>query len=320
MTQAKEFYARHAPKNFRAWRAFLLLPLALLASLCVLSSARARLQDEDEIVRVESELVVLNVTVKDGVGKYVHKLPRDAFRVFEDGKEQAITTFSAEETPFAAAILLDSSGSMEGRMSLARSAAIRFLDGLRDEDVATLYRFDTKVEQMQDFSASRDLPHLAFDVRAKGMTALNDAVLQASVDLAKRPEPRRAIVILSDGADTRSNSSSDKALAAALAANVTIYTVDLSSMQDSPRERLLGVGALRNFAQRTGGRYIPTPGGQSLSTAFSDIVEELSNQYTVGYRPSNRARDGRFRTIEVKLARPELATRTRRGYRAPKQD
>ena len=321
MIRGKENGDRRLPKRPGARRMVFLLGLALCAASMLVIAHPARLQQqEEEIVRVESELVVLNITVKDDDGKYVHNIPRRAFRVFEDGQEQPIITFSAEETPFAAAILLDSSGSMEGRMSLARSAAIRFLEGLRDDDVTSLYRFNTTVEQLQDFSSSRDLPHLAFDVRAKGLTALNDAVRQATNDLSKRRETRRAIIMLSDGADTRSASSGDKALAAALAANITIYTVDLSNAQNSARERLMGVGALRNFAQRTGGRYVPTPGGESLGVAFADIVEELSNQYTIGYRPLNRTRDGRFRTIQVKLARPELDVRTRRGYHAPKQN
>src|SRR6266498_1340235 len=97
----------------------------------------------------------------------------------QDDDEQKIASFGAEETPFAAAILLDTSGSMESRLTLGRSAAIRFLDGLRDEDVAAVYNFDAKVEQMQEFSPGRDLPARAFGVHTKMMTALNDAVLRA---------------------------------------------------------------------------------------------------------------------------------------------
>jgi VWFA-related protein len=74
---------------------------------------------------------------------------------------------------------------------------------------------------------------------------------------------------------------------------------------------------LRNFAAKSGGRFVATPGGQALREAFAGIIEELSNQYTIAYRPTNRARDGKWRTLEVKLTRPELAARTRKGYRAP---
>ena len=296
------------------------LPLFFLLLLAAAPQVEARQRDEDEdLVRVESDLVLLNVTVTDQQGKYVHKLPRSLFRVLEDGREQTLSVFSLEETPFAAAILLDTSLSMEGRVSLARAAAIRFLGGMRTEDVAAVYNFDTKVERLQDFSPGRDLPPTAYDLNARGQTVLNDAVVLAAKDLAARPEKRRAIIVLSDGADTRSGSSSEKALSAALAANTTIYTVDMADPHTSPRERLMGSGALKNFASKSGGRYVPTPGGRALDEAFQGIVEELSNQYTLGYRPTNRARDGRYRTIEIRMARPDLNARTRKGYRAPKK-
>lgn len=282
--------------------------------------ARSQQKDEDEVVRVESDLVILNVTVTDRQGRYIHKLARTDFKVLEDGREQAINFFSFEETPFAAAILLDTSGSMESRVSLARAAAIRFLDGLRTEDVAAVYNFDSLVEQLQDFSPGRDLPPLAYGLRAKGMTALNDAVWRAARDLSARPEKRRAIIVLSDGVNTKSAATQDKALAAALAANATIYTVDMNDPTASgdPAGRMMAGAALKNFSSKSGGRYVSTPGGRALGEAFSQIVEELSNQYTVGYRPSNRARDGRWRSIELKLSRTDVQTRTRDGYRAPK--
>ena len=166
-------------------------------------------QDQDDVVRVDTDLVVLNATVLDKDGKFVRGLKRADFQIFEDGAEQKLAGFTAEETPFAAAILLDTSGSMETRLTMGRSAAIRFLDGLREEDVAAVYNFDTKVERMQDFSPGRDLPARAFGLHTKMMTALNDAVLRAADDLAKRTEKRRAIVVLSDGGENYSRASSD---------------------------------------------------------------------------------------------------------------
>jgi VWFA-related protein len=276
-------------------------------------------QDDDDVLRVNTDLVVVNVTVTDASGKYARGLRRADFKLKEDGNEQTVSTFSAEETPFAAVVLLDFSGSMENRMSMARSAAIHFLDGLRDEDVAAVYSFDSEIEQIQDFSPSRDLAPIAFGRRAKGMTVLNDAILRAAKDLSTRPEKRRAIVVLSDGYDTRSSASMDKALAAALNSGVTIYTVDMSSIDSSDIQgRAQAAAALRGFANKSGGRYVATPGGQAMREAFKGIVEELGNQYTLAYQPSNRARDGRWRAIEVKVARPELTARTRKGYRAPK--
>ncbi len=276
---------------------------------------RAQDQDDD-VVRVNTELVVLNATVLDKKGKFIPGLKRADFQIFEDGSEQKLVSFSAEETPFAAAILLDTSGSMETRLTLGRSAAIRFLDGLREEDVAAVYNFDSKVEQMQDFSPGRDLPARAFGLHTKMMTALNDAVLRAADDLAKRSEKRRAIVVLSDGGENYSRASADKALDHSLQAGATIYAVN---MQDTgPGRDIVGSSILKNLAEKSGGRYIASPGGQELRDSFAAIAEELGHQYTLAYRPTNRARDGRWRAIQIKLARTDSTVRTRKGYRAPK--
>lgn len=295
----------------------LILSLVSLAAPAVYV-VRAQQGDDDEVVRVNADLVVLNVTVTDGSGQYVHKLSHRDFKVLEDGVEQRVSLFSVEETPFAAAILLDTSGSMETRLTLARAAAVRFLDGLREEDVASVYHFDSKVEQLSDYRPGRDLPPVAYDLGSKGMTALNDAVLQAAKDLSRRPEKRRAIIVLSDGADTKSGATPEKALNVALAANATIYTVDMSDPQLNQAQRMSAASALKTFANKSGGRFVSKPGGRALDEAFREILQELSNQYTIGYRPQNTARDGRWRAIQLKLSRPELNARTRNGYRAPK--
>src|SRR5437867_4970273 len=211
-------------------------------------------QQDDDVVRVNTDLVLLNATVLDSDGKFVEGLKRADFHVFEDGKEQRLSSFSAAETPFAAAILLDMSGSMESRLTLARGAAIRFLDSLRDEDVAAVYSFDNKVEQWQDFSPGRDLPAKVFGLHTRSMTALNDAVLRGADDLAKRSEPRRAVIILSDGGENSSRVTSEKALDHALTAAATIYTVNMSA--EGPSRDIVGSAILQNFAAKTGGRYI----------------------------------------------------------------
>jgi len=290
----------------------------LLSPPAVAPRAMSPVAQDDDVITVETNLVVLNITATTGAGDYVRGLKKADFTIFEDGREQVLTNFSEEETPFAAALLLDTSSSMEGRVSLARSAAIRFLDGLRGEDSAAVYSFNTKLERVQDFSNSRDLSPKAFDLGAKGWTILNDSVLKAAGELSKRPEKRRAIVVLSDGADTRSSASAEKALDAALAANVTIYSVDMGQAFTGSPITSTSAGTLRNFAGKSGGRYVGSPGGQALREAFAEIVEELSNQYTVGYRPTNRSRDGRWRSIEVKINRPDVSARTRRGYKLGK--
>jgi Ca-activated chloride channel family protein len=298
---------------------FFLIPLAaivLVGSVSLVVHAQ-----EDEVVRVNTDLVVMNITVTDSSGQYVRGLKKSDFRLYEDGKEvdpSLITSFYVQESPFACVVLLDTSGSMESRLSLGRSAAIRFLDGLRDEDVAAVFRFDTKVEQVQDFSGGRDLAPMAYGIRAKGMTTLNDAIVQAAKVLVDRPERRKAIVVLSDGLDTYSKASSGKALESALAVGASIYAVDMSSTDGGPSRTPQSAAVLKNFAEKTGGRFVATPGGPALRDAFAAIANELSQQYSLAYRPLNQARDGKWRELEVKLERLDLKVRTRKGYRARK--
>src|SRR5829696_4625940 len=293
--------------------------LFLLAVLC-LGAVVVAAQDDD-VVRVNTDLVVLNVSVTDKTGQYVKGLKLSDFKVYEDGVEvqpETIASFSLHESPYAAVVLLDSSGSMEARFSLARSAAIRFLDGLRPEDVAAVYRFDSKVERVQEFSGGRDLAPMAYAIRAKGMTTLNDAIVEAAKTLADRAEQRKAIVILSDGMDTSSKASSAKALESALAVGASIYAVDMTSLDVADSTRHQSAASLKEFAEKTGGKFIATPGGPALRDAFTGIAEEIGHQYTISYRPVNKKHDGKWRTLEVKLSREDLTVRTRKGYRAPK--
>ena len=293
--------------------------LFLLAVVCI--NASLVVAQDDDVIRVNTDLVVLNVTVTDKAGQYVKGLKPSDFKVYEDGVEvqsKMIASFSLQESPYAAVVLLDSSGSMEARFSLARSAAIRFLDGLRPEDVAAVYRFDSKVERVQEFSGGRDLAPTAYTIHAKGMTTLHDAIIEASKTLADRTEIRKAIVVLSDGMDTFSKASGDKAVESALAIGASIYAVDMSSLEIAGSARQQSAASLKGFAEKTGGRFIATAGGPALRDAFTGIADELGHQYTISYRPVNTKRDGKWRTLEVKVMREELVVRTRKGYRARK--
>lgn len=307
-----------APQSSRLAR---LARASSLIALLVTFTVAVQAQD-DEVVRVNTDLVVLNVTVTDKDGQYVPGLKLADFKVFEEGREvpiKLISSFGAQESPFAAVILLDTSGSMESRLSLGRSAAIRFLDGLRPEDVAAVFNFDHRVEQVQDFSSGRDLAPMAFGLRAKGMTALYDAILRGAQTLAARPEQRKAIVVLSDGMDTKSSASAGKALEAALAVNAGIYAVDMSATDGGVSKDIQSAMQLKSLAEKSGGRFIATPGGPALRDAFASIAQELGHQYTIAFRPADQTRDGKWRTLEVKLSRPELTVRTRKGYRSPKR-
>jgi Ca-activated chloride channel homolog len=290
----------------------------LYFTLCLSFSTLSFAQDDD-VIKVDSSIVVVNAAVTDAKGKPAAGLKQSNFKLFVDGEEQEIVSFGTEEVPFAAVILIDTSGSMEQRVSLARSAAMQFLDGLRPDDNAAIYNFDQKISLVQDFSNSRDLAPAGFDLKARGMTVLNDAIFEAAQELSKRPERRRAIVVLSDGADTRSGRSADKALKAALAVDAVIYTVDMSAVESTGRERMQNQGVLKNFAEKTGGRFVAAPGGLAMREAFKNIVAELGRQYTLAFQPPDAKMDGKWHAIELKLNKPELTARTRKGYNAPKK-
>ena len=293
--------------------------VGLLLLLFVTSAlARPAVAQNDDVISVDSSIVVVNASVTDPSGKAVAGLDQKLFHVFEDGVEQTIDTFGAESTPFAAVILLDTSGSMEERVTLARAAAIQFLDGTRPDDNVAIYNFDSKVKMVQDFSGNRYMNDRAFDLKADGMTSLNDAIYKAAEVLSKRPEKRRAIILLSDGADTSSKISDDKALKAALSMNAVIYTVDMSAIGSAGKDRVQDQGVLKKFADKTGGRFVSAPGGVAMRDAFKRIVEELGAQYTIAYQPANNSKDGKWRSIEVRISRPNLTIQARKGYNGPR--
>ena len=272
-------------------------------------------QKDDDVISVDAAVVLVNVTVTSKDGRFVTGLNASQFTVFDDGEPQKVDYFAAESAPFAAVILLDTSGSMESRVSIARGAAIKFLEGLRGQDNAAVLSFDSKVREVRDFSPMRDLPDMFYDLKADGMTVLNDAIVEASRRLAGRPEKRRAILILSDGADTASKAGSDKALKAASDADATIYSVDMSSTEMKPADRATMQAALKRFSEKTGGTFVATPGGPEMRAAFTQIAQELGNQYTMTFAPKE---DGKFHAIRVEVARGGLTVRTRKGYTAAK--
>jgi Ca-activated chloride channel family protein len=188
-------------------RYFLLAALFLILFISIPSLAQ-----DDDVVTVDSSIVVLNAAITDATGRHVPGLRKAQFTVLENGVEQEITTFEAEETPFAAVILLDTSASMEQRVTLAAlGPRSGFSTGCARTTTRRSNRFDSKVSLVQKFSNSRDVVEKIFDLKADGMTALNDAVYKAAVDLSTREEKRRAIIVLSDGMDTISARSADKA-------------------------------------------------------------------------------------------------------------
>jgi Ca-activated chloride channel family protein len=280
----------------------------------------AESQSQGDTITLDTNLIVLNLTITDGKDRYVPGLKREDFSIYEDKLQQKIVNFSYDENPFTVAILLDISLSMEHKLSLARAACANFVDGLRTGDTFAIYSFGgMKVKTLQDFTEVRDVPDSVWDMKAEGETPLYDGIAKAAEALGKRPERRRAILVVSDGADTKSKVTLEQALRKTLDAQASIYAVDMTDAavyRTQPRDN--GAEVMKQLAAKTGGKFFPTAGGSKLRDAFANTIEELRHQYTLTYESSNERFDGRWRAVEVKLAKPQYNVRTRQGYYARK--
>ena len=278
--------------------------------------------EEEQVLRVGTTQIVLNAIVTDGLDHHVTGLKPEHFILLEDQVPQTIVSFGLEQVPFVAAILLDLSGSMGNKMSLARAACARFADGIRTGDSIGIYGFSKdKVKLMQNFSEVKDIDPIVWDTDPDGETPLYDAIVTASETLGKREEQRRAILLISDGADTKSKATFEQAIRAASLANVMIYAVDMSeaAFGRGPAKDS-GSQMLKDFSLKTGGRFFPSPGGSKLRDAFVEAVDELRNQYTLVYEPTNDKPDGKWRTIQLSAKNPLYKVRTRQGYYAAKPE
>ena len=277
-------------------------------------------------IRVGIELVSLNVTVTDGV-HYVTDLVQDDFNVFEDGVKQDVTFFTKTNLPIALSLLLDTSASMETKLQTAQDAAVGFAKRLRAQDLAEVVDFDSRVSVLQNFTANAaDLEQAIRKTSAGGSTSLYNAVYIALKDLkkvvAKNVDDirRQAIVLLSDGEDTSSLLPFEEVLDLAKRSETAIFTIGLRS-NEGPSTGTKGFKeaefVLRQLSQETGGRaFFPTQASE-LANIYSQISDELSSQYTIGYTPRNPRRDGAWRRIVVRTVRPGLMARTKLGYFAP---
>lgn len=280
----------------------------------------------DQIFRATVEMVSLNVTVVDAQNRYVTDLDRTDFGVYEDGAKQEITYFNKTSLPIALSLLIDTSASMEQRLSTAQEAAVGFAKRLRPQDLAQVVDFDTRVDVLQDFTG--DIPALETAIRATqagGSTSLHNAIYISLKELAKiRAKSdddvrRRAIVLLSDGEDTSSLVSFEEVLDLAKRSETAIYAIGLQSRDGGGISKGFREAefVLRQLAQETGGRSFFPQRPEELADIYGVIADELSSQYTLGYAPSNQRRDGAWRRLNVQINRQGTAARTKRGYFAP---
>jgi len=288
-------------------------------------AAPARPQEKSQIFKAAVDIVSLNVTVVDNQNRYVTDITEDEFTVLEDGLRQELTFFNRTNLPIALSLLIDTSASMENRLTTAQDAAIGFVRKLRPQDFAQVVDFDSRVEIAQDFTSNAaDLERAIRTTTAGGSTSLHNALYISLKGLEKIKARsldevrRRAIVVLSDGEDTSSLVSYEEVLELAKRSETAIYTIGLQAKDSAQTKGFREAEfVLRQFAQETGGRaYFPSR-VEDLKDVYGQIADELSSQYTIGYASKNSRRDGGWRRVVVQIARPNMTARTKRGYYAP---
>jgi Ca-activated chloride channel family protein len=280
----------------------------------------------DQVFRAAVEMVSLNVTVTDQKHHYVTDLESQDFSIFEDGAKQEITYFNRTTLPIALSLLLDTSASMEARMTTAQEAAIGFAKKLRPQDLAQVVDFDTRVEILQNFTT--DAAALETAIRgttAGGSTSMYNALYISLKELVKVQAKsdddvrRRAVVLLSDGEDTSSLVTYEEVLDLAKRSATTIYTIGLQSKEGSQNSKGFREAefVLRQLAQETGGRAFFPQRAEDLAGIYGEIANELASQYVLGYASTNPKRDGAWRRLNVQVSRQGSTARTKRGYFAP---
>lgn len=293
----------------------------------------------ESTLRVEVDVVNVYCTVKNSKGGLVTDLEAKDFEVREEGKKQELRYFAREtDRPLTLALLVDTSGSQQQVLPAEKQTATQFLRQiLRPVDLALLITFDLDVNLLQDFTSEAERLELALRrarINAPGTsvnpgpfpstgpkgTNLYDAIYLTAKEKLGPEAGRKAIIVISDGMDFGSRMNLQQALEAAQRADTIIYAIGIAD----PAFYGPGFGrpargdeTLKKLAEETGGRAIFPSNAQKLQEAFDQIAAELRSQYSLGYTPTNRTHDGRFRRIEITVNRAGLRVQARRGYYAP---
>jgi Ca-activated chloride channel family protein len=274
--------------------------------------------------RTGIDIVSLNVTLTNAAGHYVTDVEQAEFSVFEDGVKQDVTFFTRRQQPIALSLLLDSSASMEEKLPTLQAAAVNFVKRLKPGDIAEVIDFDSRAEIRQQFSGNHaELIAAIEQTAAGGSTSLHNAIYVALKELKKvkavneEDVRRQALVVFSDGEDTSSLVSFDEVLDLAKRSETAIYAIALRGADSQTKGFREAEFVMRTLAQETGGRAFFPARIEDLSGVYQQIADELASQYTLGYISRNQRRDGAFRNLIVRVSRPNVTPRTKRGYFAP---
>jgi VWFA-related protein len=313
--------------------------------------------EEPPVIRVDVDLVNILFTVRQKHGgQLVPNLNKEDFSIFEDGKEQTIAQFSREtDLPLTLGLLVDVSASQTNLIEIERQAASAFFQNvIRPKDEAFLIAFGKDTELLQDYTSSAKLlrsalhelkgdesgPSMGRGSRLPPMTnpgpvpqsgnpkgtLLFDAVCLASDEKLKSEVGRKALVLITDGEDQGSYYNKDRAIESAQRANAMVYSIYYVDTWFYRQYGMMGLGHgggesdLRKMSDQTGGHVFTVDKHHTLEDVFKEIQDEMRNQYSIGYRPSNAVRDGKFRKIDIKARDKDLVVQARKGYYATPND
>jgi VWFA-related protein len=281
----------------------------------------------DELPRFNANttLVLIPVSVTDISNRFVLGLQKKDFRLFEDGVEQNVTHISGEDAPLSVGLVFDTSGSMGDKQQISRQAVARFLKTMNIQDESLLVSFSDQAQLSLGFTAHpEEIEDKIGSLQPGGLTAMLDAVNLALHEMKKAKNPRKAIVVISDGGDNNSHYKPAQIEALVREADVQIYAMGvfdpLSSFGLAP-ELISGPRLLSEIATQTGGRAFAATAIGDLPSVAARIAVELRNQYVLGYYPKNQHHDGKYRNVQLKVSQPAgvsaLKAHWRQGYYAP---
>lgn len=272
--------------------------------------------------RADSTVVLIGATVVDTHDRLVRGLGREDFRLFEDKVEQTIRYFGEEDVPLSLAVVFDTSGSMAGKLAGMRSALAAVLKTSNPQDEFCLITFAERPQVAVPWTADgAEVQNHVFAGEAHGRTALLDAIAAALKQLRQSHNPRRAMVVFSDGGDNFSVLS-ERSLAHQLEeADVQLYALDTTEfLPERPWEEMAGPNLLSELCDHAAGRYFQLSDPRDPERVAERVSRELRSQYVLGYTPSNLAADGKFHRLQLNVQRrpgTRLSVRWRHGYRAP---
>jgi Ca-activated chloride channel family protein len=261
------------------------------------------------------------------MSRFVTGLDKENFKLYEDKIEQEIQQFSSEDAPLSVGVVFDTSGSMGSKLQKSRQAVAQFLKTANPQDEFFLIQFNDRPELVTSFTPeTEEIQNRLTFVQSKGRTALLDGVYMAMNQMKKAHNPRKAILIISDGGDNSSRYTESEVRNAVREADVQIYAIGIFEPMGSrgrTPEELNGPGLLSEISEQTGGRHFAVDNLAELPDVAAKIGIELRNQYVLGYSPKNTTRDGKYRRVLVKLVKtaglPPLKAMFRTGYYAATQ-